>query len=221
MQWGLLPDNQATHDGKVVGVVKDFHFASLRDPIEPLVVTYQPKGLGYLSLKLQGNNMDALSQIRNAWTELDPDHPFDYFFLDDQFDQQYNSIEKRFTIFSYFAILSILIACLGLFALTSYTTEQRTKEIGIRKVLGASVRNITMLIAKEYLILVMIAFVLACLLGYYLMYQFLQEYHYRIDIGIMNFLISGLLAFTIAIIAVSINTLTAGVQDPVKSLKYE
>ena len=137
MQWGLMADNQAANDGKVVGVVKDWHHVSLHNPIEPLVLLYAPAGLNRLIIQLDGQQVSqGLAHVKSVWDTRLASQPFDYFFLDQFFSQQYEQETRLMTLFSAFSGLTILIACLGLFGLASFIARQRTKEIGIRKVLG-------------------------------------------------------------------------------------
>jgi putative ABC transport system permease protein len=149
-------------DARVIGVVNDFHYTSLRTAIEPLIIALAPSSPGYLLVRVNAANLPATMQFMQArWKSFDPKHPMEYFFLDAFFDKQYRTEEKMLTIFGYFAALTIIIACLGLFGLTSFTAEQRTREIGIRKVLGSSVIDIIMLLSKDFALLVIIAILLA------------------------------------------------------------
>lgn len=222
MQWGLMANDSATNDGKVIGVVRDFHFASMHNPIEPLVMFYHTWGGGMLTLKLQSPDMAAtIRKVEETWRKADKLHQFHYTFLDDQMDSLYRKEERMLQIFGYFALISILIASLGLFALTSYSTERRTREIGIRKVMGASVWSICRLMAREFLILVSLAFVLAIPVGYYFLGRWLTEFAYRISIHPLMIIGTGLLVVFIAMLAISYHALKAAHTDPVRSIKYE
>jgi putative ABC transport system permease protein len=209
-------------EGKVLGVVKDFNYTSLQNPIEPLVMMYAPKTQGFLLLKIAGKNISqTLDFVRDKWQGFDRKHPMDYFFLDTHLDKLYEKEQKLLTIFGYFALLTVIIAGLGLFGLASYATEQRTKEIGIRKVMGASVWNITGLITQEFAILVAYSMIFAFPLAYFAMNNWLQDFAYRISLGWLPFALAGFLALLIAVITVSFLAMRAATNDPVKALRYE
>ncbi len=190
--------------GKVIGVVKDFHFASLHNKIEPLAIMLAPKNQGFLLARVNAENLPAtINFIEDKWKNFDPKHPMEYFFLDENFNKQYRAEEKMLTVFGYFAALTILIACLGLFGLASFTAEQRTKEIGIRKVLGSSVSEIMLLLSKDFAWLVFIAIVLATPLAWYGMHHWLQDFAYRTEIHWWIFALAGFTALAIAMLTVS------------------
>ncbi len=208
-------------EGTVIGVIKDFHFESLHQPVAPLFLYYAPRH-GNLSLRLTGQDLPAtLAFIRDTWERFDPAYPFDYAFLDQAVAQLYDSEQRLMQTLSLFAILAILIACLGLFGLASFTAEQRTKEIGVRKVLGASVGSLVLLLSKDFTRLIGIAFVLASPLAYLAAQQWLQDFAYRIDLSWPIFLLAGALALAIAFFTVSYQAIRAAVGDPVKALRYE
>ncbi|MCU0447463.1 MAG: ABC transporter permease [Microscillaceae bacterium] len=212
----------AQAEGKVLGVVKDFNYTSLQNPIEPLVMMYAPKTQGFLLLKVAGNQLaQTVNFVREKWQSFDRKHPMDYFFLDNHLDKLYEKEQKLLTIFGYFAMLTVIIAALGLFGLASYATEQRIKEIGIRKVMGASVWNITGLITQEFAQLVAFAMLFAFPMAYFAMHTWLQDFAYRISIGWLPFALSGFLALLIAVLTVSALALRAATHDPVKALRYE
>lgn len=209
-------------EGKVLGLVKDFNYTSLQNPIEPLVMMYAPKTQGFLLLKVDGKNISqTLDFVRDKWQNFDRKHPMDYFFLDSYLDKLYEKEQKLLTIFGCFALLTVVIACLGLFGLATYATEQRVKEIGIRKVMGASVWSITGLITKEFVILVVYAMIFAFPLAYYAMNYWLQDFAYRVNIGWLPFVLAGFSALLIAILTVSILAHRAASNDPIKALRYE
>ncbi|MBF8962636.1 ABC transporter permease [Pontibacter sp. FD36] len=211
-----------TTRAKVIGVVKDFNYTSLHSQIEPLVIMLAPQNNGYLMARITPENMEAtLAHVESVWQRLAPSHPMDYFFLDDSFNEQYRAEEKMLTIFGYFTFLTIIIACMGLFGLASFTTEQRTKEIGIRKVLGSSISGIVVLLTKDFAVLVCLAILIASPLAWYGMQQWLQDFAYRTPISIWVFLISGLLALLIAILTVSFKATRAALEDPVQALRTE
>jgi putative ABC transport system permease protein len=209
-------------EGKIIGVVKDFNYTSLQNPIEPLVMMYAPKTQGFILLKMAGQNISqTLDFVRDKWQNFDRKHPMDYFFFDTHLDQLYEKEQKLLTIFGYFALLTVIIAGLGLFGLASYATEQRVKEIGIRKVMGASVWNITGLITKEFAQLVVFAMLLAFPLAYYAMDVWLRDFAYRVVISWLPFALAGFAALLIAVLTVSLLAMRAAVNDPVKALRYE
>ena len=180
----------------------------------------QPEGP--ISFRFQSQNTQEVIQIVEAkWKEMAPGQPFTYYFLDERFGTMYAAETRLGKIFGIFSVLAVLIACLGLFALTSFTAEQRTKEIGIRKVLGASISSIVMLLSKEFGKLVLIAFILAAPLAWYGIDWWLKDYTYKTDIGIGLYLFSGIAAFLIAWVTMSFQSFKAAASDPVKSLKSE
>ena len=209
-------------NGKVIGVIKDFNFSSLREGIKPLIIHIFPEGIGGLSLRLKTENIsNSMKEIETTWKGITNENQFDYKFEDEQFKSQYRSELNMKTVLGIFTFLSILVACLGLFGLSSFTIKQRFKEIGIRKVLGASVVEIVKLISKDFLKLVIISFIIAAPLAWYGATKWLQNYAYRIDINIWTFILAGILAFLIAIVTVSIQAIKASTANPVKSLKSE
>jgi putative ABC transport system permease protein len=212
-QWG--------REGTIIGVVKDFNYLSLHGGIEPLTLRLSP-WVKYLSLRLKTDDLaTTIAELEDLWGELAPQRPFLYSFLDESFNRQYQADLRFGRVFSIFAGLAILIACLGLFGLASFATAQRTKEIGVRKVLGASVGSIVALLSKDFLKLVGIAFVLASPVAYFAMSRWLEGFAYRTSIGVGVFLLAGVLAVTIAMLTVSYRSIKAALADPVKSLRYE
>ncbi|HSP88214.1 MAG TPA: FtsX-like permease family protein, partial [Ignavibacteriaceae bacterium] len=206
----------------VIGVVKDFHFASMRHQIEPLMIVNQAAANNTISLRIKPGDINGtISLIENTWEKINPNHPFEYSFLDDEFNQLYKSEQSFAELISGFTWLAIFIACLGLFGLASYMTEQRTKEIGIRKVLGASIGSILFLTTKQFIILVLIANIVAWPLAYYFMSNWLLDFAYRINIGFETFIAAAVLTVLIAILTVSFQAIKAAITNPVKSLRYE
>ncbi|MGD8540095.1 MAG: ABC transporter permease [Candidatus Aminicenantes bacterium] len=213
---------------RVVGVVKDFNYASLSQPITPFVLE-MPRNPGqmngrvrYIAIKTStADFQQTIGFLKSTWEEVVPNRSFDFFFLDDELDKQYNSEEQMGRVFGVFTILAIVIACLGLFALASFTTELRTREIGIRKVLGAQVSGIVMLLSKEFAKWVLIANVIAWPVAYYVMERWLDSFAYRTFIGIQTFIVATVLAFVIAILTVSFQAIKAALSDPVKSLRHQ
>ncbi|HTB26195.1 MAG TPA: ABC transporter permease [Puia sp.] len=214
--------NQWGREGKIIGVMKDFHFKSLQEVIKPLSMRIEPNGCSLISIKVSGNNLPGtISSIENKWNTLIPARPFSYFFLDEYFNEQYKSEQRFGKLFLNFAILAIIISCLGLLGLASYSTMQRTREIGIRKVLGASVGNIVNLLSKEFLRLVGIAVIIASPIAYFSMHKWLMDFAYRIPISWWIFVIAAVTATLIAILTVSFQAIRAAVSNPVKSLRSE
>ncbi len=205
----------------VIGVVQDFHFESLHKQIQPLVILYQPN-VQYLSIRVRPENLTATVQaVATLWHEFAPQQPFEFSFLDQDFDAQYRAEERTGKIFGIFSVLAIFIACLGQFGLASFTIQKRTKEIGVRKVLGASATSIVSLLSKEFVKLVVIAMLIASPLAYYIMNRWLQDFAYRIDIGVMTFILAGSVALVIALLTVSFQSLKAALANPVEALRYE
>ncbi|MCE7040606.1 ABC transporter permease [Dyadobacter sp. CY312] len=205
----------------IIGVVKNFHFASLRDNIGGLSMVLKPSQ-GLVAIKLKGNDyQQTVSQIGNLWKSMAPGQPFAYEFMDADFDKQYRSEQRVGQIFITFAIISIIIGCLGLFGLSAYTAERRTKEIGVRKVLGASVGSIVGLLSKDFIKLVLISILLGSPIAWYAMNTWLQDFAYHIEISWWMFAIAGVLAIVIALLTVSYQSIRAALMNPVKSLKSE
>jgi putative ABC transport system permease protein len=206
----------------VIGVVKDFHMESLRKRITPLFIGCTTHYINSLSIRIKTENIPStLSFLEKKIGEFDPYRPFEYAFLDDSFDAQYKSEEKLSRVFSYFAILGVFIACLGLFGLASFTAEQRTKEIGIRKVLGASVSGIVLLLSKEFTKWVLIANVIAWPLAYFISRIWLQGFAYRTSLKLSAFVFAAVISISIAVLTVSYQAIRSAVTDPVDSLRNE
>ncbi|UCC38314.1 MAG: ABC transporter permease [Candidatus Aminicenantes bacterium] len=206
----------------VIGVVKDFHMESLHKQISPLFIRFTTHIFNSLSVRISPENIpQTLSFLRDKTRQVDPHRPFEYTFLDDSFDAQYRAEERLSKIFSYFSVLAIFIACLGLFGLASFTAEQRTKEIGIRKVLGASVSGIVVLLSREFIKWVLIANAIAWPVSYLAMAKWLQNFAYRTAISPLPFIISFVLALIITFATISYQSLKAALANPVDSLRYE
>jgi putative ABC transport system permease protein len=209
-------------NGQIIGVVKDFHFESLHQEISPIVMFLSKTDMSQISIRIASENIpQTMAFLKDIWAEMRPNYPFSYYFIDENFDQLYKSEEKLGRIFSYFAFLSVLIGCLGLFGLASYSSERRTKEIGIRKVLGASSPSISFLLSKEFTKWVLLANVIAWPAAYLIMSWWLQNFAYRSGIGIGTFFLAGGIAWGIAFLTVSYQALKASIADPVTALKYE
>ncbi len=209
---------------QIIGVVEDFHFSSLHDKIEPLIITNQPwrNMFSVLSVRIAGENVpDTLARIKKVYKSAVMDAPFEYYFLDQAFDYLYRSEQNFQKILLYFSYLAILIAILGLFSLSSFSIEQRTKEIGVRKVLGATSIGIAGLLSKDFLKFVAIANIIAWPVSWFIMNQWLQNYAYRISVGFGSFILAGIISLIIAQLAVSYQSFRAARANPVKSLRYE
>ena len=208
--------------GDVVGVVKDFHYKSLHHEIEPLVIMMGGGWTDYLSLRIRSDDIaGTLKFLKTQWHEVVPNAPFDYSFLDNDYDTLYRIEEQIGTLFGLFSILAIFVASLGLFGLASFTAQLRIKEIGIRKVLGASVSNLVLMLSKEFALLVGIANLIAWPIAYYAMHRWLQDFAYRIDLEIWAFVLSGFLALFIALTTVSYQAWKVARTNPVDALRYE
>lgn len=207
---------------RVVGVVRDFHFRSLHQEIEPMVMYIVPEWFSYLNVRIRPDQLSStLDFMKRKWREFEPSRPFDTFFLDQDFNQFYRA-ERRFgETFAAFSLLAIFVACLGLFGLAAFTAEQRTKEIGVRKVLGASVSQIVVLLSREFGRLVLFALFLASPIAYYAVSKWLQGFAYRTEIGLATFLLVGLTVLAVAIFTVSSQAIKAALANPVESLRYE
>ena len=207
--------------GTVKAVVKDFHFTSFHNPIRPLVLFTESRGRKLL-IKVSGRHMpQTIAFLGAKWKKLVPHRPFEYQFLDDQFNKLYSSETRLGRILNIFATIAVLLATLGLFGLSAYAIQQRTKEIGIRKVLGASAINITRLLSKDFLKLVAIAIVLAFPLAWWVMHTWLMDFEYRTQISWWIFAIAGILALLVTLITVSLLAVKAAVANPVKALRSE
>ncbi len=206
----------------IVGVVNDYHQEGLHKPTDPIIFYNTLYSIEFYSMKIDVNNIqETISHVEASWEKAFPGNPFQYFFLDDFFNRQYNNEEKFGNIFGVFAILAIVVGGLGLFALSAFTAEQRTKEIGVRKVLGSSVSQILLLLIKSFVTLLLIANIIAWPITWFLMDGWLEKFAYRIDLNVLTFLLSGLVVLVFAIITISYQTLKAARVAPVRSLRYE
>jgi putative ABC transport system permease protein len=204
----------------VIGVIKNFNFKSLHEAISPLYMTLQPEG--GLIFKIRVTDIaNLLATMKKQWDSFHPEEPFTYAFMDDLFNQTYAAEQKTGTILNIFSVLTIFVACLGLFGLATYTAEQRTREIGIRKVLGASMPQITEMLSKDFLKLVSIASLIAFPIAWWAMNKWLQGFAYRVSIGWWVFAIAGMMALLIALVTVSWQAIKAAMANPVRSLRSE
>jgi putative ABC transport system permease protein len=206
----------------IIGVVKDFHYASMKQVIEPMIFFYQPKSLTRIYVKTTGKDAaKAVAAAEAQWKKYNGDYAISYTFLDDSFDKLYRSEQRTGKLFNIFAGIAILISCLGLFGLTAYTAQVRTREIGVRKVLGASVPDVVGLLAKDFIKLVLAGIIVATPVAWYMMNKWLGDFAYRITIDWSVFAVSGLLAVLIAVITISFQSVNAALASPVKSLKQQ
>jgi putative ABC transport system permease protein len=206
----------------IVGVVQSFHQLGLQKPIDPQLITLRPDTRNAYSVKLQTADLQgAITAVKAVWARYFPNDPFNYSFLDDQFNTQYKSDQQFGEMFTIFAFLAILIACFGLIGLSAYNILQRTKEVGIRKVLGASVQNVVYILSRDFLVLVIISFVIAAPVSWWIMHNWLQGFAFRISISWWVFGIAGAMAFAIALSTLSFQAIKAAMANPVKSLKTE
>jgi putative ABC transport system permease protein len=206
----------------VIGVIKDYHNTSLRLKIEPMILFYDPGSCTALSLRIAPSDVSkTVNVIRNKWKELLPQKPFDFFFLDDSFDSQYKAEERMGNLFLRFSLLAVFIGCLGLFGMASYTTEQRTKEIGIRKVLGASAGVIVRMLSREYLVLVAIGNLIAWPAAYFMLKSWLGNFAYRTSLPFWIFIAAAVLSLAVALLTVTYQSAKAALSNPADSLRYE
>lgn len=209
-------------DGQIIGVVKDFHMDSMYEPIAPLIVRYDPPGSSYLSfIRIQGDTQDALLAIEKVNKTLESKTPFNYGFLDEEYEQSYRSEITLSTLTNLFAAVALFISCLGLFGLSSYSAEQRSREIGIRKVHGAGVLQLVMLLSRDYSKLIIIAFLISAPLAYYYMQNWLNKFEFSTDLSLGIFLISGITAFLIAGFTISFKSFQAASTNPVDTLSED
>lgn len=223
----LWDENDRQFPKAVIGVIGDFNQQSLRNKVEPIVFTlkkhvYAPWAGEFFAFKIRSSDLKgSIEGIERLWKETFPANPFDYFFLDEYFNAQYRNDVQFGKVFTVFSVLAIFIACLGLFGLTVYMTAMRTKEIGVRKVLGSSSLQLVRLLSSQYLKLVVIAFVIACPVAMYLMNEWLSQFAYRIPLNIWIFISAGFLCFATALLTVGLKSWQSANLDPAKALKYE
>ena len=211
-------DSQPT----VIGIIKDFHHKNLKLNINPMILTLQPRGFNFMVARITPLEVSAtLKHLETIWTDQFPDREFNYYFVDDNFRQQYPEEDKMQTIYLFFGMMAIFVACLGLYGLASFAIEQRTKEIGIRKVLGASVPGIALNLSKDFLKLVLLANILAWPLAFYVMNNWLDNFAYRIGLKLWVFFLAGAIALLIALLTISRQALKSALSNPVISLRYE
>ena len=206
----------------VVGVLKDFNDRSLRQDLAPLLIATNSTMYRQASIKLSTANIaSSMQSIKKIWEKTFPNYVYEYRFLDDKIESFYKQENQLSNLYKIFAVIAIFLSCLGLYGLASFMAVQRIKEVGIRKVLGASVRGVVYLFSKEFIILITIAFIIASPVAWYFMNQWLQDYVYRINISWWIFIVGGISSIIIALITVSFQAIKAALANPVKSLKTE
>jgi putative ABC transport system permease protein len=217
--FGSLEDGKGT----IIGVVKDFNFLSLHTEIEPALLHVSPnRRIAYVLVRIDPMDISkTIALLRDTWTGIAPHLPFDYYFLDEDFNRQYIQEENWKSIFTYSSLFAILIASLGLFGISILALSRRTKEIGIRKVLGATASGLVRLVTREFVMLVLIANLVAWPVAFYILDKWLQNFAYRITVGIDLFIVAGLLTLLTALVTVSIQVFRAVVANPVNALRYE
>lgn len=225
---GLTPDEvigktfEMNTRGPVIGVVKNFHFEGLQKPLEPLVMTVWPDWFGYVSISLHTSDYQkAVSGVENVWSSLLPNRPFEYFFLDQDFERQYRAEERFSEVFGVFSILAIFISCLGLLGLAAFTAERKTKEIGIRKVFGASVARIVAHVNREFALLLIVGGAASIPATWFVMNGWLQSFAYRIEMGPLPFVVSVAAVALLGLLTVSYHSIRAATANPIDSLRYE
>ncbi len=216
------PFRMGERKGIITAVVKDFHFNSLQEMIEPIAIYPRAENFSRITVRADVSKAgQSVAWIEKIWKKHFPSALLDYNFMDSQIGEQYEAEERFSKLFSYFSILSLLIACLGLYGLITYSTSQRTKEIGVRKVLGASVSGIAFMLSKSFLKLVVLAFLIAVPIGWFIMNKWLQDFAYRTTISWRMFAAAGLVVILIALFTVSFKAIKAAIANPIKSLRTE
>jgi putative ABC transport system permease protein len=217
---GVLGDGSKVY-GDIIGVVKDFHIEGFNQPIKPMIMTVD-NSLWYAAIKIGPENINAtIDDIEEIWNRMEPSHPFRFTFLDEKFGALFKQQENFGRMFFFLTLLAILISCMGLYGLASYTTEQRTKEIGIRKVLGASISQLMTMLTKDFVKLVLISNLFAWPIAFLLARNWLSGFSYQIDMPYFPFVLATIIAVFIALLTVSYQAYDAANSDPVNALKYE
>ena len=208
--------------GPVIGIVEDFHYSSMHNPVEPLILVHTSRVINKISIKLSSEDMvGSIASIQQIWKNHAPKSPINYSFLDENYESLYDNESKMSTLFSWSSVLAILIACLGLYGLALFSSERRTKEIGVRKILGASVNQIIGLLAREYILIIGLAMLISIPLSFIIADQWLENFAFRIQITWWIFLLAGFLSLAVAFITVSFQSLKAAFTKPVDSLNRE
>ncbi|WP_224998670.1 ABC transporter permease [Cesiribacter sp. SM1] len=220
--WPTWRNADSVKRGQVIGVVKDFHYKSLYERVEPAVLQIYPQAYWKVAVKIKAAGIEkALPYVKEVWEKFSPEYPLEYNFLDESFDKMYKAEDKLRSLLWIFSGVAIFVGCLGLFGLAAYAAERRTKEIGIRKVLGASSQNIVLLLSGDFVKLVLISILIASPVAWYFMQQWLQDFAYRINISWWIFVVAGLSAIAIALVTVSFHAIRAALRNPVRNLRTE
>ncbi|HOP05535.1 MAG TPA: FtsX-like permease family protein, partial [Tenuifilaceae bacterium] len=207
---------------EVIGVCNDFHCASLHEPVKPVIIWKDESQRRYVTVKVSGANPQAtIERISEKWSQVFPDYPFEYFFLKENYGSQYKADVNSNRVFILFTLLALSIACLGIFGLTAYTTQKRTKEIGIRKVLGANEQNIMGLISKDFIILIAVSAIISIPASLYFIDKWLQNFSYRIGISWAVFVVAPIVASLVALLTINIKAYFAARKNPVDAMRYE
>ena len=214
--------NREGKQGKVIGVMKDFNFASLTTPISSMVVDLNPNQFNALSIRFENSEVQStISNIESKWNTIFPEKAFQFTFLDEQIESQYDTYATFGTVIRTFTVIAILISCLGVYGLVLFVVQRKVKEIGVRKVLGASIRSILQLIYKEFAVLIIVGFILAIPLSFYLMNQWLENFTYRTSIDVQTYVITLSIILVITFLTISNHAIRASLVNPVKSLRSE
>jgi putative ABC transport system permease protein len=222
IHWNTWANFDSLKKGKVIGVVKDFHYKSLYDKLEPAVLQIYPNAYWKVAVKIRTAEVEpALAHVKKVWATFSPDDPIEYNFLDESFTTMYKSEDKLKSLLWIFTIITIFVACLGLFGLAAYAAERRKKEIGVRKVLGASSQGLVLLLSRDFLKLVVISVVIASPVAWYAMNSWLQAFAYRIQVQWWMFTVAGIMAIFIALLTVSFQAIKAALSNPVMNLRTE
>ena len=220
--WPTWANQDSLKKGKVIGVVKDFHYKTLYDKVEPAILLIYPDAYWKVAVKVKTEGLEnTMAHVKKVWHQFTPEFPLEYHFLDENFEQMYQSDDKLKSLLTIFTGVTIFVACLGLFGLAAYTAERRKKEIGIRKVLGASVNQITFLLSKDFIKLIVVALLLASPVAWYFLHQWLQDFAYRITLSWSVFVGAGIIAIIIALVTISLQTVKAAAANPVNNLRTE
>jgi ABC-type antimicrobial peptide transport system permease subunit len=208
-------------ESQIIGVVKDFHYGSLHNPIDPLILRFDPTGPNIMVRIKAGTEVNTIERLKKFYSEFLPGYTFDFTFLDDDYQALYVSEMRVAALSRYFAVLAILISCLGLFGLAAFTAQKRQKEISIRKVLGATVSDVSMMLSGDFLKLIFFALVIALPVAWWAMHKWLQSFSDRVTISWWFFIVPGMMALLLALITVSFQSIKAATANPVKSLSAE
>jgi putative ABC transport system permease protein len=214
--------NREGKEGKIIGVIQDFNFTSLTTPVSPMVIEIEPNQFNTLSIKFENNNVqEIIDKLETQWNSMFEEKTFEFTFLDEQLNQQYENYQNFGIIIQTFTFIAILISCLGVYGLVLFVVQRKVKEIGVRKVLGASLPGILQLIYKDFIWLLLLGFVLAAPLSYYFILQWLENFSYRTNIDLVTYGVSFVLVFLIVTVTIAYQAVKASLANPVNSLRSE